>query len=619
EGATARTLLPPTGKSEVVGISVDGHGRVWVSDCGNGLFYLENGQLKAFDTLVWRKNALCRVVCNDGEDCWALTQGNSLYKVDRENQTLVRVYNRNRHPGFVPGNFRTAHTIDERGNLWLGSFQSGLFGQNPEKRAFELFNDFGWKLTSDYVMDLMEKRNGDLWVATRRRLLVLDADSSRIRPGPTKEFVQSMLEDHAGRTWMTVPGAILVTDSAGNLLRRYSSEDIYAIPGGFYAYPLFEDSQHRIWGVPRNGLIRIDFEKDEVLQLSHEDTLAENPHLIRTLHAIYEDKNGDFWAGAVKYGLIKIEIPEDGRPPRYTDFMFHTRENKASKSMTANVLFEDSKGHFWVGGYSSGLLLYDRETQIFHPYLLPDSTAIPNIQGIMEAPDGSLWISSNAGLFNFNPETRQFRQFTHEDGLQSNLFIRHAYEKGRSGKMYFGGMDGFNRFDPGDIPPPAVCDTPLIREIRIQGRPYESDVPTTAVRALDLGHRDNSIAIDFVAIDFTQASKIRYSYRLKGFDKTWLPAKSRTATYTNLPAGDYTFEVRATLEGTDWSAAVRRLQISIAPPFWQTSWFFILVAISVLSLAYLVHRLRIRSKVRQFRAIEAIRKKAAADFHDELG
>ena len=145
-------------------------------------------------------------------------------------------------------------------------------------------------------------------------------------------------------------------------------------------------------------------------------------------------------------------------------------------------------------------------------------------------------------------------------------------------------------------------------------------VPVYETKSIELDYSDNFFSFEFVALDYTNSARNQYAYQLEGFDADWIYCNDRRyAGYTNLDPGSYTFRVKACNSDGIWNESGLAIDIHITPPFWQTWWFYFVSSILILGCGWLVHSYRVQVKVREMQQIERVRKKAAADFHDEMG
>ncbi|HEV8539083.1 MAG TPA: triple tyrosine motif-containing protein [Bacteroidota bacterium] len=247
--------------------------------------------------------------------------------------------------------------------------------------------------------------------------------------------------------------------------------------------------------------------------------------------------------------------------------------NSISSDIVCSIL-ESSDGRLWIGTYN-GLNLFNRETNSFTRFTT--RSGLPNnfVLGILEDDSGFLWLSTNGGgLSRFDPKTKTFRNYDVNDGLQSNEFNQIAAFKSTDGEMFFGGVHGLTSFFPD-----SIKDNPHIPPIRLtsfkifsQGRE-----PTRIVRDYDsvsLEYPENTISVEFTALDYTMPIKNQYAYMLEGFDKEWVYCGTRRfATYTNIDPGDYVLRVKGSNNDGLWNEAGISIPLFVAPPFWKTLWF----------------------------------------------
>ncbi|NJM26792.1 MAG: hypothetical protein HC859_16275, partial [Bacteroidia bacterium] len=223
---------------------------------------------------------------------------------------------------------------------------------------------------------------------------------------------------------------------------------------------------------------------------------------------------------------------------------------------------------------------------------------------------GILWISSNGGIIRFNTHDNTFRSYTQADGLQDNEFNTNASLYSRDGWLYFGGINGFNRFHPDSIkvseePVKVVIHSLLIMDKRVP-----------VAERLDVPYNRNDFSVKFGGIEFSTPEKVRYAYRLVGYDKDWNYVNTRReAFYTNLDPGTYRFEIKTANADGIWSSEQTKFAININPPFWKTWWFMSLAVAAIVSMVYAAHRYRLEQSLK----VERLRNKIASDLHDEVG
>ncbi len=203
------------------------------------------------------------------------------------------------------------------------------------------------------------------------------------------------------------------------------------------------------------------------------------------------------------------------------------------------------------------------------------------------------------GMARLNPATGRVRVFDVSDGLQGNEFAMGAYHTGWSGVMYVGGVEGLSLFHPDSIDESTLIPPTVITSIRKINQSLNLDVPV-----IELGPDDKYVTFEFASLDYTNPPKNLYAYRLRGFDNAWTMAGvRRSATFTNLDAGTYVFEVKGTNSDGVWNETPAVLRIEVMPPFWRSWWFILLSAIGLLLLGYVAYKRRLAADVEKARIV----------------
>ena len=319
---------------------------------------------------------------------------------------------------------------------------------------------------------------------------------------------------------------------------------------------------------------------------------------------IYEDRAGELWIGT-DGGLNRFLREQEA-------FLHYRHEPNNPDSLSHNrilCMHEDQAGFLWIGTADglnrlalSDVEGFDRSTQTFRHYTEKDGLPHNTIAGILEDTHGNLWISSGKGLSKFNPHTEQFTNYTVRDGLQGYEFHAGAYEQGRDGQMFFGGVNGFNAFYPDRITPNPHRPPIVLTDFRILNKTVsleEDNSPLkkmiTETDAITLSYKHNVFSFEFAALDYRIPEKNEYAYKMEGFNDDWIQlGTKRFVTYTNLDPGKYIFRVKGANNDGVWNEAGISIQLTIIPPFWQTFWFKTLLGLFFLGLIYAIHTIRIR-------------------------
>jgi serine phosphatase RsbU (regulator of sigma subunit) len=267
-------------------------------------------------------------------------------------------------------------------------------------------------------------------------------------------------------------------------------------------------------------------------------------------------------------------------------------------NILVNVIFEDSKGNLWFGTHG-GLDLFNPKTQTFKKYTQQDGIPSSAVVSIEEDNRGNLWLGTLAGLCQFNPVNGHRKVYTDNDGLQANEFTQGASLKTENGELYFGGINGFNIFNPDKIkpnnfiPPVLITDFTLFNKKVKIGENSILKKNINEVKKIELSYKESVFSFEFSALNYILTEKNQYMYKMEGFDKEWLKSNNRIVTYTNLDPGTYTFKVKGSNNDGIWNNKAAEIEIVITPPFWKTWWFRILGVVFFLGIIYLWNNRRI--------------------------
>lgn len=353
------------------------------------------------------------------------------------------------------------------------------------------------------------------------------------------------------------------------------------------------------------GLCRYDAARDNFMTITSVGSMV-------SVVDIYEDMYNHLWIATSNSGVFSYNTMN-------AHWKHYQHEREDSTTITSNsviTLFEDTKGTMWFGTNGGGLCSFDAKEKRFIEFD-PHNTLLPNkvIYAIEQDQGGDFWVSSNAGIFKINPVTKDhFRQFTINDGLQGNQFIARSSLKSSEGKLYFGGINGFNVFQPEQfvdnkyIPPVYVTDIRLPYQTDEQEvkKLLQLDKPLYMADKVTLSYENNSFSIRFVALSFEDPGKNRYSYILRGVDKEWiLNTDNNMASYTNLPPGEYLFEVRGSNNDRQWNENTTTLKVVITPPWWRSTFAYFVYVLMLLGwIGWMAWRWNLRVKRKYKRRME---------------
>jgi PAS domain S-box-containing protein len=525
-------------------------------------------------------------------------------------------------------------------------------------------------LIDDGVLSFLEDRSGGLWFGTSNGLCKTDIRVQKFphyKHDPAdpdsigSNMINRIYEDIGGNIWFSLSGAGLDKfDPTTGKFRHYLPDKNNPDSMGFiHATSICEDRSGNLWiGTWGRGLDKFD-PKTEIF--SHYRHDPGNPNSISSdlITGITEDSENRLWIGTWEGGINRFDrasktftrylhdpsVPNslgdnrvadifkdtdgilwisyiggldrfDHETERFVHFRHNPDDPESIGHASVKLVFEDSRRNLWIGT-EGGLDRFDRETGVFWHYSEKHGLPNNNIQGIEEDDHGNLWIATSRGISRAMPASGGngeyvFRNYDKQDGLQGLSFRLKASCKSRTGELYFGGNNGFNRFHPENIknnlyiPPIVMTDFQLSNKSVPAGGNSVLEKHINFTKQIILSHDQSKFGFEFAALNYTAPSKNRYAYMLEGFDKDWIHTDSRRrfARYTNIEPGSYVFRVKGSNNDGVWNENGTSVKIIVLPPWWETFWFRVSAALLLLGSLFGAYRWRVYSIQSRNRELE---------------
>jgi len=490
---------------------------------------------------------------------------------------------------------------DQEGNMWLGLQANGL-GRIRIKELSTIAAADG--LSDESTRAVFEDSRGTLWIGTSSGFAVYrDGAISNYEEfeGWRLDSVRSFAEDIDGNVWIS-SGKTLLLMKNGRLAR------VSAWNGRFEVKVLYKDAQNRLWiGTDGDGLFRYD--NGNFVNYRTSDGLAGN-----NLRAILDDGRGALWIATSGGGVSRFA---DGKFTNYT-----TREGLAGNRVMG--IYADDEGTLWFTT-REGLSRY-ADGKFFN-YSATSGLLVGFIYAILDDGKGNFWFSSAKGLFRAGrAELREFAEGRRQkivsveygvrDGLQTrafNLGNQPAVWKTRGGLLLFCSLKGLVIVDPARISasnfvPPVYIEEAIVNREN-QALKGKTQIPAGS----------GEFEIHFAALSYQSPEKLRFQYKLEGYDEDWIDAGARRfAYYANLAPGEYRFRVKAGNVGGAWNEDGASYSFYLQPHFYQTRLFWGLVVTMVILLAVLLYRLRMMDLKARYSAVLTERNRIALEIHDTL-
>ena len=677
---TSYTTADGLADNIVESIFEDDAGHLWVGTL-RGLSRLEDGQFTTYTMADGLPVNSVLALCQDREgDLWIGTEGGGLAKWDGERFTtfksrqglagdLIRSVCLDRYGNiwvgtsqglsrFKDGRFATFRdgdglsdenvtTVfeDKEGTLWVGTEAGGL-----NRYDGSTFSAFTKKegLESNSIASIYQDVEGTLWVGTYSgglsRLKIGKFVTLTQQEGLPNDNAMAIYEDSKGAVWMGTSGGLSKYD--GGRFTTYTTKDGLS---NNTILSVCEDRQNDLWIGTANGLNR--FREGRFAVYGEKQGLCDS-----TVLALCEDAGGGLWIGTAaglsrfKDGQFKTYTTADGLAndsvwallkdgegalwigtdggglSRFKDGRFvvnyTTREGLANDIVMA--MYEDGLGSLWVGT-SHGLSRL-REGR-FTNYTSADGLYDDAVFNILEDRNQNLWLSCNKGIFRVSKsgleefasgDVRSVTSVSYgtADGMKSrecNGGFQPAGCRSRDGRLWFPTIKGIAVIDPehikiNELPPPVLIER-LIADAK----------PVNRQGSISLSPGTEKIEFKYTGLSYLAPEKVKFVYKLEGFDKDWVDAGNhREAAYTNLASGHYTFRVKACNDDGVWSPSAASLEFYLEPRFYQTYWFYALCVAALTLMVRGLYQIRVRQMSAQFSAVLAERNRIARDIHDSL-
>ncbi|MBI3162130.1 MAG: GAF domain-containing protein [Chloroflexi bacterium] len=583
----SETVSSSLSNNRVLSIAENKSGTLWIGTA-NGLnrFELAGRYFTRFTHSVndpgsIAGNSIYTIYKDRSGGLWIGTN-NGLDRYDETGQTFTHHQNQPGASNTISANLIRSIHEDHSSVLWIGTYGGGLNKYNRQQDKYAYYRnipDDVNSLSSNFITAIAVDKTGMIWIGTNRGLDRLDPAVSQFthyryslsrEQSLINDEVLSLYIDHEGMLWVGTARGLDQFNTATGVFNHFQPD-----PGNPNSitnspiYAILEDSAGILWLGAGRGLYQFNkADKSFTPYESNEDD--PEGFLGDQVNVLFEDSNHNLWIGTYDEGLKRIHPQEPGIKQYKNDPDNLT--SLGNDSITS--IHQGRNGTLWIGTAGGGLNRYNPRTNSFTRFTEKDGLPSNVIYGILEDEFGNLWISTNFGISRFNTSSLTFRNITASDGLQSNEFNQNAFAKDQNGKLYFGGINGLNSFQPREIKdfpqPPYVALTSITQD----GESLHLERTTEYLQDITLTWPQDSFEFEFTAFAYGQPTKNQYAYMLEGFDARWKTiGAQRNGRYTNLPGGTYTLKLRGSNSDGVWNDEGQSIVVTVVPPFWETWWF----------------------------------------------
>jgi len=511
---------------------------------------------------------------------------------------------------------------DNQGGIWLGTYAGGVDYYHKQNSKFEhVKKDFTKQntISSDKVSYLFKDKQSILWLGTEGRgLNRIDEENGTIVPYSNYtgyygaiDNIKSITEGDYPYLWIGTNGGLSRFNRKTGEFKNYFHNplDSNSISHNQIHSVIYDSGT--LWiGTNGGGLNKYNINNNKFYSYKKVDNT--NGIISNNINHLLKEKKGGIWLGTESG--IDFLLSDGESFKRTAEFIKFQEKLPANKVI---VLFIDNHNYLWIGTEGRGL--YCINTNSFDYYNITDDIDDFGkiIYGIEQDDEENIWVSTNKGLSKLTIDYSadsisliRVNNYLKNDGLQGNQFSYRSSLKDEDGKIYFGGIHGYNAFYPKQIS--ETIATPHVKftnfEINYQkvkanqpNSPLKTDI--TQTKNITLNYDQQPVSITFAGQNYINPKNTYYSYMLVGADDDWIKSgKQRTLTYTHIKEGDYELRVKASDNNNEWGDNFSSLKIKVLPPYWRTWWAYIiylLFTFAVISgvLIYSFKWLRLKNKL----------------------
>lgn len=524
------------------------------------------------------------------------------------------------------------------GNLWMRSGGYGIFKISARNKLFKQQSVGSPRVTNALWCQRIEKRGvkAAYYSADLEKLINrLGNIKSKGKAMPFPNHYFNFALDNKGLFWTTCYNIKTDENSIACINPESSTykvfRDSFDVGSSYYASPVFLDNSGEVWfgeGRSKNGINLYHFNQKTKRVEGFRFPVEPNHNTDIFIADYYQDADGLFWL-ATRQGLFSFQ-PQTKQWQHFVNKPGNA--NTLSKDLVLSLCPDPAEPnrYLWVGTEGGGLNRFDKQSKTFTRFDVKNGLPNNVIYAIQSDAHNNLWISTNHGICQFNPQTFKTRNFTQADGLVSNEFNRYEFSKTTDGTLYFGSPNGISYFQPEDFYKAGKPSSVVINKLELLNKQvvyehrqssgknteFHLTAPIEHCKELVFDYNVRMITLGFTLLDLTVPAQNRFKYMLQGFDKDWIAAGTKNeATYTNLSPGSYVFKVMGCNGSNIWSTKPASIKITVLPPWWATWWFRTLSVLFFVSFLYALYRYRV-SKILE---LERVRNRIAQDLHDEIG
>lgn len=563
-----------------------------------------------FENNIHSKEVQIHTILRQSPSEFWLGTETGLYVYDIRSGKARQVQKQLTNPYAITDNVVTSFCKDKEGGTWVGTFFGGVNYYSKEYNNFQKYFPLPAvnSLNGNLVHEICSDQYGNIWVGTE------DAGLNKIDPRTGKVQHFKAGSGKGELSYPNIHGLVAVGNElwigtyehgldvldipTGKVIRHYDAgNDAHSLKSDFIV-SLYKTRNNELLVGTWLGLFSYNREKDHFDQI---------PFFNTQVQAIHEDGKGQIWTSTYGNGVFYYDpVTKRGSNLR------HDPQNRNSLiNNYVNGLYEDHNHNFWFCT-EGGLSKYEPSGKFTH-YTMDSGLPDNQVYRVIEDDEHNLWISTARGLVRFDPHSGSMRVYKTTNGLLTDQFNYNSAYKHKDGTLFFGTVKGLISFNPQEFTKPQFVPPVYITGIQLNNTdlPINNRSLKTSITYADkitLSYDSSNLSLDVAALSYTTPEMNAYRYKMEGFDKDWtLISSNRKIYYPKLPPGEYTFKVKGAAGNEVWNEKETTLHITVPPPFWATTWAYIIyfliggtIAYTILRYYYIALNVRNKRKIDLF-------------------
>ncbi|MFI1771191.1 two-component regulator propeller domain-containing protein [Thalassobellus citreus] len=580
---------------------IDNNNTLWAGSVSNGLFNIKmnTNSFYELNNFSFSNNRFLSMTQLPDGSIMCGTENDGLFHIKNNGIVLKNYLSNKSNQKSILSNSIWSLFVDKNERIWLGYYNKGvaIYDKLYDKfKNLESTPNNPNSLHIGSVTGIVQGHLGKIWISmdgggidvydkSTNKITHINQFDNSTYSGINNDYFETLFIDSKQNIWAGSWNHGLFFLKKGT--KKFINYSMASTGGQLKSNTIFsiaEDSDGIIWiGSFYKGLHSFDPNKNKFTYYDTEPFIK-NSLNNADFRKVLVDSRDNLWLGT-EIGLFKInkENPDNIIITSMTDKMSEEYKNYTSANYILSLFQGKDSNTLWIGTRGAGLCKYNYTTDTFTWYNKFNNLAEENVSGIINDLDGNIWVSGNSGISKLNIKDNTFTNFTNNDGLLSNDFNINAAFRDDKGILYFGNFQGVDYFKPSDIKTNTSLTSLYLKEFKIFNKkthPSQKDSPLKKVisetDSISLTSKQSVFTIEYSGINYTRPEKNEYAYYLEGYEKDYnYVGDLRSATYTNLDPGNYTFKLKASNNDGIWNEEPLSLQITILPPWWKTNWAII--------------------------------------------